>query len=85
MTKNMIQRWLPPLAAFLWLFLFFIRFIVPITGHYQAIINDFSNVYYPSKPYLLDRLIHLNIPLWSPAEAAGYPFYSSPIAQFFIH
>jgi len=83
MSKNTIQRWLPPLIAFIWPFLFFIRFIIPINGHYQAIGNDFSTVYYPSKPYLLDRLIHLTIPLWSPAEAAGYPFYSSPIAQVF--
>ncbi len=78
-----IRSWLPALGAFLWPFVYFYKFIVPIAGHFSGIGNDFDAVYYPSKPYLLDWLIYFHIPLWSPTEAAGYPFYSSPIAQVF--
>jgi len=78
-----IRAWLPALAAFLWPFVYFYKFIVPFAGVYSGIGNDFSTVYYPSKPYLLDWLVHVRMPLWSPTEAAGYPFYSSPIAQVF--
>jgi hypothetical protein len=78
-----IRTWLPALAAFIWPFAYFYKFIIPLAGQFSGIGNDFDTVYYPSKPYLLDWLVHIRIPLWSPSEAAGYPFYSSPIAQVF--
>jgi hypothetical protein len=41
--------------------------------------NDFNYLYYVYKVYLLDVLANEHrIPLWSPSEACGYPFYSNP-------
>jgi len=69
------------LFVFLWPFLYFFRFVVPIDGRYTGIGNDFLPVYYYHKPYLLYHLSRGQFPLWSPSEAIGFPFYSSPIAQ----
>ena len=45
--------------------------------------NDFILLYYKYKVYLLACLSELHFPLWSPAEGAGYPFYTNPFAQAF--
>ncbi|NJO17386.1 MAG: hypothetical protein HC877_17075 [Thioploca sp.] len=61
----------------------FFPLIIPLNGHYTAIGNDFIYLYYNYKVYLLDCLSHFRIPLWSPSEAVGYPFYSNPFTQSF--
>jgi hypothetical protein len=45
--------------------------------------NDFILLYYKYKVYLLDCLSDFHFPLWSPAEGAGYPFYTNPFTQTF--
>jgi hypothetical protein len=55
--------------------------IFPYGGTIEATGNDFIYLYYAYKAYLLDCLAHGTLPLWSPAEGAGYPFYSSPFTQ----
>jgi hypothetical protein len=75
--------WLIPLGIFLWPFVYLHSFIFPVNGHYRAISNDFINYYYNYKLYLLDNLANFKLPLWSPAEACGYPFYLDPLAQVF--
>ncbi len=71
-------------VAFLWPFVYLWPYVIPFyKGLYLAMGNDFEPLYYRYKVYLLDCLSHGNIPLWSPAEAAGFPFYSSPFAQVF--
>ena len=40
-------------------------------------------MYYKYKIYLLDCLANFHLPLWSPSEAAGFPFYTNPFAQVF--
>jgi len=54
-----------------------------IHGQYVGIGNDFEFLYYRFKPYLLDCLSHGHLPLWSPSEGAGFPFYSDPFTQTF--
>lgn len=50
-------------------------------GRAVQIENDFDCLYYRYKAYLLDALaFEQRIPLWSPSEAAGVPFYSNPFA-----
>jgi len=72
-----------PAAAFLWPFVYLFRYIIPINGTYTAIGNDFISLYYRHKVYLLACLAELHFPLWSPSEAAGFPFYANPFAQAF--
>ncbi len=45
--------------------------------------NDFILLYYKYKVYLLACLADFHFPLWSPAEGAGYPFYTNPFTQTF--
>lgn len=77
------QKILLPIFVFIWPLVYFWRQVVPIKGQYIGIGNDFKKWYYVYKIYLLDHLIHFKIPLWSPSEAAGFPFYSSPLTQTF--
>jgi hypothetical protein len=79
------NRWLKyllPLVIFIWPFLYLFPLIAAVKGSYRAIGNDFI-YYYKFKLYLLANLVNLHIPFWSPSEAAGYPFASSPFAQVF--
>ena len=69
--------------VFLWPFIYFLPRVISFKGIYAPIGNDFISLYYSYKVYLLDCLSHLRIPLWSPSEAAGFPFYSSPFTQTF--
>ncbi len=68
-------------AAFLLPFLFLLPYITPIAGHNVTLGNDFGPFYYVYKVYLLDYLSKGTFPLWSPSEAAGFPFFSNPLAQ----
>ncbi len=77
------QKILLPIFIFIWPLVYFWRQIIPIKGQYIGIGNDFKKWYYVYKIYLLDHLIHFKIPLWSPSEATGFPFYSSPLTQTF--
>ncbi|MBF0364949.1 MAG: hypothetical protein HQK50_05220, partial [Oligoflexia bacterium] len=53
-------------------------------GPVYALGNDFDLLYYRNKLYLLDVLANeYRLPLWSPSEAAGYPFYSNPFNAVF--
>ncbi|MHC4622543.1 MAG: hypothetical protein ACYS4W_01435 [Planctomycetota bacterium] len=76
-------RFLLPLAVFCWPLLYLFRHIYPINGQYTAIGNDFIVLYYKYKVYLLAHLADFRFPLWSPAEGAGFPFYTNPFAQAF--
>ena len=78
-----LQRFsLACLVAF-WPFIFYYKYIIPGYSFSRLLGNDFIDLYYKYKVYLLDKLIHFEIPLWSPSEAAGYPFYSNPFTQTF--
>jgi hypothetical protein len=77
------SRFVLPLAVFCWPFLYLFRHVFPINGQYAAIGNDFILLYYKYKVYLLACLAELHLPLWSPAEGAGYPFYTNPFTQAF--
>ena len=71
------------LLVFLCPFFYYYKVIIPGCGFSLAILNDFIPLYYTYKVYLLDFLAHGHFPLWSPAEASGYPFYSNPFTQAF--
>jgi hypothetical protein len=77
------QKFLISAFVFLWPFVYFWRQVLPLKGEYIGIGMDFEPWYYVYKVYLLDNLSRFKIPLWSPAEAAGFPFYSSPLTQTF--
>jgi hypothetical protein len=74
---------LVPFLIFLWPFLYLFRDILPIRGKYVAIAQDFYPLYYKYKVYLLAGMAEGHLPLWSPSEGAGYPFFSNPFAQVF--
>lgn len=67
----------------LWPFIYYYRLIIPGCSLSLSLGNDFIHLYFKYKLYLLDMLAGGHFPLWSPAEAAGYPFYSSPFTQTF--
>ncbi|HSJ40417.1 MAG TPA: hypothetical protein VK955_05115, partial [Xanthobacteraceae bacterium] len=71
------------LVAFVWPFVFLFPYVVPVGGRFLLVGNDFGVLYYSSKAYLLDGLSHGVMRWWSPAEAAGFPFYSNPFSQAF--
>jgi hypothetical protein len=74
---------IPPVLVFIWPVIYLFPYFFIIKGNYLSIGSDFIECYYNYKAYLLAELINLRIPLWSPAEAAGFPFYSSPLTQTF--
>ena len=59
------------------------RHVFTINGQYTAISNDFILLYYKYKVYLLACLADFRFHLWSPAECAGYPFYTNLFTQAF--
>jgi hypothetical protein len=71
------------MAVFLWPAAYLFRNVFIINGKYSAIINDFIPFYYKYKHYLLASFAEFRFPLWSPSEAAGFPFYTNPFAQMF--
>lgn len=68
---------------FIFPFIYLFPYVMPIKGHFLRIGNDFDILYFNYKVYLLDLLNHHRLPLWSPSEAGGYPFFSSPFTQAF--
>lgn len=78
-----LARFLLPAAVFVWPFLYFLPRVWTFGGRYASIGNDFEGLYYNYKVWLLDHLSQGRIPMWSPAEGAGFPFYSNPFAQAF--
>lgn len=68
-------------APFIYLFPYTIPLSFP--GFDISVGNDFRILYYNYKVYLLNYFSRLEIPYWSPSEAAGYPFYSNPFTQFY--
>lgn len=77
------MKFVLPTAVFFWPVAYLFRNIFVINGQYSAIINDFIPLYYRYKLYLLANLAEFRFPLWSPSEAAGFPFYTNPFAQMF--
>jgi hypothetical protein len=71
------------ILIFLFPFLYYFRAFIPGLPFSLEIKNDFIVLYYKYKVYLLDMLASGHFPLWSPAEASGYPFYSNPFTQTF--
>jgi hypothetical protein len=82
-SSSLLKRIVLPAIVFLWPFVYFFRHIIPINGMYTAIGNDFISLYYRYKIYLLACIAQFQLPLWSPSEAAGFPFYTNPFAQEF--
>jgi hypothetical protein len=69
------------LLVFIWPILYLFSYVFPINGKYTAIGNDFISLYFWHKVYLLANLSQFHLPLWSPSEAAGFPFYTNPFTQ----
>lgn len=81
--ENQILYWFGAIFSFLWPLLYLNHYVIHSDNNAIAIGNDFNHLYYAYKPYLLDALIHFKLPLWSPGEAAGFPFYANPFTQSF--
>ncbi|MDC0358167.1 YfhO family protein [Oligoflexia bacterium] len=84
--SNTSLKHLPKFAAlsvFLWPFVFYYQLVLPGFSFSRRIVNDFTILYYVYKVYLLEYLSAASIPLWSPFEGAGFPFFSNPFAQVF--
>jgi hypothetical protein len=82
--RRLWSRFLLPTVVFCWPVLYLFRHVFPKSnGEYAAIGNDFILLYYKYKVYLLACLADFRFPLWSPAEGAGYPFYTNPFTQAF--
>ncbi len=81
--QSLSCKYLLPLGLFLFPFLFFFPRTIPIHEEFYIVGNDFIPISYSYKVYLLDFLSRLQFPLWSPSEAAGFPFFSSPFSQPF--
>jgi hypothetical protein len=64
-----------------WPFFFHFRLAFWIHGGFLRIGNDFDQLYYVYKPYLLANLAHGHIPLWMPQEGAGFSFVLNPFTQ----
>ncbi len=77
------MKFLLPALVFLWPVAYLFRNVFVINGQYLGITNDFIMLYYKYKQYLLADLAEFHLPLWSPSEAAGFPFYTNPFAQAF--
>ena len=78
-----VKRFALPLLVFCWPIIYLFRHIFFVNGNILAIGNDFIILYYKYKVYLLDCLANFHLPLWSPSESAGFPFYTNPFAQAF--
>jgi hypothetical protein len=81
MARQKISDWIHAALAFVWPFLYLFPYVLVIHGQYLQIGNDFYPYYYKYKVYLLSSLSSFHFPLWSPSEAAGYPFYSDSFSQ----
>lgn len=79
----LLKRLVCAAVAVLWPLIYFHRFLIPNRSFSLTLGNDFVWLYYKYKVYLLAALSEGSFPLWSPSEAAGFPFYSNPFAQAF--
>lgn len=68
--------------VFIWPFIYCYKYILNDQSYSMTIGNDFY-VVYKYKVILLDKLSNFSLPLWSPSEGCGYPFYSNPFTQTF--
>ncbi len=82
-STHIVENILIPVFIFLFPFLYLFPRTIPINGEFYGVANDFIPTSYTYKVYLLDCLSKFHFPLWSPAESAGYPFFSNPFSQFF--
>jgi len=64
--------------CFLFPFIYMTPRLWVFDGHQYGVGNDFVPFSYFYKVYLIDFLSHFRIPLWSPSEAAGFPYLASP-------
>jgi hypothetical protein len=78
-----INNWLIGAFLVIWPYIFLFPYVVPINGKYLRIGNDFYYLYYKYKLYFLALVNSAHFPLWSPSEASGFPFFSSPFGQPF--
>ncbi len=69
-----------PLIVFFWPFIYLLGYVFPGLPFSSELMVDVLYFYYP-KVYLLDALSNGQLPLWSPAEACGFPFFASPFGQ----
>ncbi len=76
--KSKIIKVIPILICIAFPFIFMSPRLWIIDGHHYSIGNDFVPFSYFYKVYLLDYILHFRLPLWSPSEAAGFPFLFSP-------
>jgi hypothetical protein len=83
LDKIRTNKFIIPILIFCWPLVCFYKLIIPDIDESRVIGNDFYCLYYSYKLYLLDKLSHFTLPLWSPSEATGYPFYCNPFAQAF--
>src|SRR5215467_2786441 len=83
LMKQTTIRFILPLIIFCWPLIYLFHQVFQINGQYTPIGNDFYLLYYLYKVYLLANLANWHFPLWSPSEAAGFPFYTSPFVQAF--
>ncbi len=72
---------LASVLAFAWPFVYMWPYVISWKNQHVSVGNDFIPWYYYYKVYLLDALSNGWLPLWSPAEGAGYPFYANPEVQ----
>ncbi|MEO6695114.1 MAG: hypothetical protein ABIO41_07910, partial [Ignavibacteria bacterium] len=68
--------------VFIWPFIYCYNYILSNESYSLTIGNDFGYIY-KCKVYLLDKLSNFNMPLWSPSEGSGIPFFSNPFTQVF--
>lgn len=72
------ERWVAAFT-FVWPFAYLSPYLVAVPGLGRQSGNDFDIIYYRHKTYLLDVLASQGwFPMWSPSEAAGSPFFTSP-------
>lgn len=77
------RRGWPVALVFAWPLIYLFRYVIGDQPLALAAGNDFGVLYYSYKPYLLDVLSTLRLPLWSPSEGGGFPFYANPFTQTF--
>lgn len=82
-ARTVIESILTPVLVFFFPFVYLFPRTIPINGEFYGVANDFIPTSYTYKVYLLDCLSKFHFPLWSPAESAGYPFFSNPFSQSF--
>ena len=82
-SKSKINKfYLGCILVFIWPFIYCFNYVFANESFSLTIGNDFWYIY-NCKVYLLDKLSNFNLPLWSPSEGSGIPFFSNPFTQVF--